>query len=349
MPTLTECVVETVNASSEEIRSAYIAVTNEIDASNAVVPRSVLRRLLAETVEVEDEQAFGFVVPSVSDTVNVSDAAVSATARLFADTVSVSDAVSPGNTTTQLLSNTINAQGFATPLPGGDVADTINVSDAVTLGVSLATNVSETAYASAAVSFAVGNNTRSVTVTAYASSATEIQVRRVVEVEAVFYASDATSFANPGLLAWVMNTETTAMSRFTDYGYNSIAQLGDTILMAGPDGLYTMDASVGVSATLVTGFYDFGVPEYKRISDVYFTYTSTGSIAVSLEAYGPTPRLSRDHTSQSRAASAPRVGRVVGPKGLTSNYWRLTFENIEGGRFNMGRIEANVAVSKRRI
>ena len=181
------------------------------------------------------------------------------------------------------------------------------------------------------------------TVTAAATSA-------LAENSAV--ATDDALYKNPGAVAWVLNTETTAVSWYENFDFESITQTPDKVLGAGRDGIYLMsgttDAGDAIDARVTSGFYDFGEMQAKRLDALWFGYTSAGVFAVDVETYG-SGYGPYTYTLQQRDAVAPRNSRVTPGKGLRGRFWRFTLRNVAGADFTINSAVADVAVSPRRI
>lgn len=170
-------------------------------------------------------------------------------------------------------------------------------------------------------------------------------------------ASEATAessvwFRDPNTVAWVLNTESTAVSHYKNFGFESIATVGNRTIAASSDGLYvlegTTDEGAQIPASVAYGFTDFGTQYIKGLDTLMFGYTSTGQVAVRAETYGaghsPVTRL-----MDQRNAGAPRNNRISFPLGLRSQYWRFTISNVNGADFEILDISADIAVSARRL
>ncbi len=159
-------------------------------------------------------------------------------------------------------------------------------------------------------------------------------------------------YKDPGRVAWVMNTETTAASWYDNFDFESLAQAPDKVLGVGPDGLYEMvggtDSGERIDAEVVSGFTDFGLPQTKRVDYMYFGYTSPGRISVTAETYGSGhPPVT--YFLEERLASAPRNSRLTPGKGLFGRYWRMTIRNVEGADFEIHDATVDIAVSNRKV
>lgn len=159
-------------------------------------------------------------------------------------------------------------------------------------------------------------------------------------------------YKDPGHVAWVMNTETTAASWYDNFDFESIAQPPGAVLAVGPDGLYELtgdtDSGERIDAEVVSGFHDFGSQQTKRVDYMYFGYTSAGRISVTTEAYesGHPPVT---YFLEERLAKAPRNSRVQPGKGLFGRYWRMTIRNVEGADFEIHDAMVDIAVSNRKV
>jgi hypothetical protein len=165
-------------------------------------------------------------------------------------------------------------------------------------------------------------------------------------------ASDSVWYKDPNRVAWVLNTETSAASWYTNYDFDSVAQVPGKELAVGPDGLYVLtgatDAGDLIKASVASGFVDFGNPQTKRMDAMYFGYTSAGQLSVSVETYG-SGHAASVYLLEQRTAAAPRNSRVIPGKGLVGRYWRTTIENVGGVDFDVYDTSVDIAVSTRRV
>jgi hypothetical protein len=159
-------------------------------------------------------------------------------------------------------------------------------------------------------------------------------------------------YKDPGRVAWLMNTETTAVSWYDNFDFESIAQPPGKVLAVGPDGLYELvgdtDSGEQIDAFTVSGFTDFGSQATKRVDAMYFGYTSDGILSTTVETpeSGHPPSV---YLLEQRDASAPRNSRVVVAKGLFGRYWRMTIRNVGGADFEIHDANVDIAVSTRRV
>lgn len=188
--------------------------------------------------------------------------------------------------------------------------------------------------------------------TANGTSLVQLQNSTSVYLRSEVSASDGVYFRDTGAKAWVMNTETTAVSWYDNYDFESIAEFAGNFYAVGPEGLYVLqgatDDEIPINASVSTGFSDFGAPQTKRLDNMYFGYTSEGQIAVQAEVYeSGSPPVT--YLLEERQANSPRNSRVTPGKGLWGRYWRLTVKNVDGANFEVSDASVDIAVSPRRI
>jgi hypothetical protein len=136
--------------------------------------------------------------------------------------------------------------------------------------------------------------------------------------------------------AWVMTPETKAMRSYSNWPFNSYAQLGNTILAAGAGGIYQLggptDLGAVISARVRSGLLDFGTRKLKRIDRAYLGYTSSGTLCLRVCATAMTGELT-EYTYQmvAHTGSAPREGRIQVGRGTRSVYWSFELCNDASG------------------
>ena len=185
-----------------------------------------------------------------------------------------------------------------------------------------------------------------------AASMVMLQSSSQLLLESTAEVSSDVWYKDPGRVAWLMNTETTAASWYDNFDFESIAQPPGKVLAVGPDGLYELagatDSGEQIDAEVVSGFADFGAAQTKRVDNLYFGYTSEGRISVTTETYesGHPPST---YFLEQRVANAPRNSRVTPGKGLWGRYWRMTIRNVDGADFEVHDATVDIAVSTRRV
>lgn len=175
-------------------------------------------------------------------------------------------------------------------------------------------------------------------------------------------ASEQLFMKTPGLVAWVMNTDTGAVSWYDNWAFTSMAVVGGRVFAAGPDGLHilggdldgteTIDARVQFGYTEFGGYDQGGMPkpseQKKRVSGLWFGYHAGGELEATVETYGQ-GYGPYTYAMAARAAEQPRNNRIVPGKGLNARYWRIAVANTAGCAFEVHSIAAEVTQSTRRL
>lgn len=155
-------------------------------------------------------------------------------------------------------------------------------------------------------------------------------------------------------IAWVLNTESKGLSRYTRYPYNSFAKLGDAYYGAASDGLYRLDgdtdAGVPITARLRLGLYDLGTRKLKRLPEAYLGYSSTGTLllrVISIEQVTG-EKQAAIYQLKPRQAANTRENRFTIGRGIKSVDWDFEIENVNGADFDLTSIEFRPLVLDRR-
>ena len=152
-------------------------------------------------------------------------------------------------------------------------------------------------------------------------------------------------------IAWVLNTETSGLATYSNFGFTSITEHNGVLYAASPEGLFSLtgddDNGRNINANVKTGFLDFKAQETKRLSDLYMGYTG-GELECDVETYDG-PQEVYTYQLEERDADAPRNSRMKIGRGLSSRYWRFNIKNVNGADFQLYDVEANIGRSNRRL
>lgn len=214
-------------------------------------------------------------------------------------------------------------------------------SSCTSMGAATSTTTYAGSYKAAAlVSTAAGTSvvTNNVIMTAYVQSLADI--------------GSTATYRDPLQGAYVMNTETAALSQYTNFAFNSVAYMNGKLYATSQDGFYVLeganDDGVNTDAYIESGYSDLGEQHTKHAGSLYFGYTSDGPVGVDVETYG-SGHAKQSYELEMRDATSPRNNRVKLGKGLSSRHWRITVKNIDGSHFELNDMAIDVAVSQRRI
>lgn len=337
---------------SEAIADRYTPVIERAVASSSVYANSMpylvtgdkalgrsLVRAQFEDLCLASATASSTALPPPIEELVIASAVASTTLTLGTGAAKVLSDKGKASSSTQL--------GYSDLLTGSaTVASTVEGSRYVSVFSTDAVTAADEVFASTlpkdfiAVSKGLGTDSAELTL-----SASNIVISRGLSTSGAW-------FKDPARIAWVMNSETTAASWYTNFDFESIVQTEDKVLAVGPDGIYevtgTSDSGESIDAKLVSGLLDFSTTTTKRVENMYFGYTSDERIAVTVETpdSGHPPGT---YFLERSSATAPRNSRVSPGKGLYGRYWRVTVSNTQGGEFEVHDASVDVAESSRRI
>lgn len=353
MPGVTQpTITDTAGATSQVTIDAYAMMINVAQASSDVSPSLVVTSLLSDAARGRSSliAAFNEMAESVAnaeDEIAAMDvpqlllSAAQATSSLAANTVAVFQANEAAKATSSVALGLLE-----TAAEGANASSMVvllrRVEESV---VSNAEGTDEVVASSEPQAFLLLSSGE-------AASMVMLQSSSQLLLESTAEVSSDVWYKDPGRVAWLMNTETTAASWYNNFDFESIAQPPGKVLAVGPDGLYELvgatDSGERIDAEVVSGFADFGAAQTKRVDNLYFGYTSEGRISVTTETYESGHPPSTYYLEQ-RAANVPRNSRVTPGKGLWGRYWRMTIRNVDGADFEIHDATVDIAVSSRRV
>ena len=151
---------------------------------------------------------------------------------------------------------------------------------------------------------------------------------------------------NNTITTWAVNTRTGAVTEYTNYEFNSFAQMGRTFLAASEDGLYALDgdddAGDDIIADIKSGLFQMGGSRFTSFKAAYLGMRGEGEFFLKLvEGDG----VSRTYRAVGQTMETTKVW--LG-KGLRSRYY--SFELVSTGQdFDLDSIEFIPVVSQRRV
>jgi hypothetical protein len=146
---------------------------------------------------------------------------------------------------------------------------------------------------------------------------------------------------------WVVNTDTSASTRYEQFTFNSYAVVDGTCYGARDDGIYRLegddDAGQPIRASINFGKQNFGGTTLKRVPTAYIGTTSSGVLVMKViaedETYLYTARDASEHLQTQRFDFG---------KGLRANFFEFELYNGAGEDFDLASVEfVPVALSRR--
>lgn len=155
--------------------------------------------------------------------------------------------------------------------------------------------------------------------------------------------------AVPSEQVWVLNLDSGATSRYTDYGFNSYLTLNGKQYGVSDDGLYELgtanDNGDIIDASLKLAVSQLDSVREKRNYSVYAAVSSTDTMLLKVSVDGGTEYLYEARSS----SAAMQTHRFDLGRGLKGTHWTFTLMNNEGCDFDLQNLEFLPIDGKRRI
>ncbi|MGH8081870.1 MAG: hypothetical protein ACREP7_14950, partial [Lysobacter sp.] len=156
-------------------------------------------------------------------------------------------------------------------------------------------------------------------------------------------------------VAWVMNTESRSLAKYTNYPFNSFMRVGGKYYGATDTGIYLLegdnDDGDAIRGKLRAGLSSMGSRLLKRFPYVYFGYTATGDVLLKVVVANAEDAVREAHVYRlaARAAGDMREGRVPVGRGLKNVYWDWVIENVDGAQLAIDTVEFLPMQLERRV
>jgi hypothetical protein len=183
-----------------------------------------------------------------------------------------------------------------------------------------------------------------------------------VKVQDNLVIEDFVKGAGPGG-AWTAHAELMAMSRYTNYPFNSLAVVNGYLMAAGPAGIYDLrgdtDAGVHIDTALRHDISDDAIdsdgqmqndPHFKRPRYLYVSYQSDGVLRLNLgyvDVNGTEQTASFDLPTQT--ANQFITGRIKLGRSIRSRYLRPTLVNLSGAAWGMNEMKLIADSIRRKV
>ena len=149
--------------------------------------------------------------------------------------------------------------------------------------------------------------------------------------------------------AILMNTDNFAISEYEQFDIDSVAQVGDIILLAGKDGLYVLtgstDDGTAISANVRTILTDFDSPNLKTITDGYFAVRGNGGLDVATVFDDG----SLSNAERITAESQIKNHKTEFARGTRNRFAGLDIKNVAGSDFEIDEVGMMIEVGSRRV
>jgi hypothetical protein len=154
-------------------------------------------------------------------------------------------------------------------------------------------------------------------------------------------------------VTYALQTERQALTRYTNFPFNSFAVFGGRYLGASDDGIFELtgdtDAGVAIDAAARFGITDMNTSRVKRVEYVYIgARTAKGEKALLLRVTTNETRQ-RDYGVKASISDGLHTTRVELGMGVESRYWQFELRNRGGADFSVDTVDVLPTPQRRRL
>lgn len=282
----------------------------------------------------------------VADGLGLHDAAAAAAAAVVIQGLGLNGAVDPKTTYGVALIQALTIRDTLRQFLGGSVVETLNLTDTPIYSFRQPATVAETISLVEALSGSL---------ILRVDHAETIGIDDANALQQVFNGTltDGIQLTalhvspNGNVTTWVVNTVNNAITEYTNYSFNSFAQLGHRYIGASKDGLYLLDGNrdgtSNVIADIRSGLFSFAGAQLSGMKGVYLGMRGDGEFFLKLETGD-----GRTYTYGVTAQPSMVTTKVNTGKGLRARYWRFELLGT-GPAFDLESIEFVPMVATRRV
>lgn len=152
--------------------------------------------------------------------------------------------------------------------------------------------------------------------------------------------------------AWVMNADTTGVTRYTQFPFNSLLTCQGKTYGVAEDGLYELtgdtDDGEPIEAFLRTGDLSFGTINEKNLPRAYLTLLTSGRMVLKTISSVRGARTERIYELVEKDGNDEALRRVVLARGLKGITWAFELRNISGSDFDFAGAQVLPVILHRR-
>lgn len=349
---ITKDYTDTAVAASTVVEEQYATLLDTGDAINTATPTVVVVATNYSYSAATSTLFVAFVNTEVSTAVAADTTAFSSDVSTFVSTGDAASTINVSTTATTALRDVAAATSTTTIGLLETIAVSATAVDTPTFYNLALASWTSTGAATSDILFAGSTKAGELSSSAAGTSAATNNVVMTAYVQSLANLGSTATYRDPMQGAYVMNTETAALSEYTNFAFNSVTYMNGKLYATSEDGFYVLegqnDDGTNTNAYIESGYSDLGEQHTKHAGSMYFGYTSDGPIGVDVETYG-SGHAKQSYELELRDATSPRNTRVKLGKGLSSRHWRVTVKNKDGSHFELNDAALDVAVSQRRV
>jgi hypothetical protein len=148
---------------------------------------------------------------------------------------------------------------------------------------------------------------------------------------------------------YALNTETGALSQYTNFSFNSFCEFNGHNLAASPSGIYLVegedDDGTDIDASFSPGINDFENAQLKRMGPVYLSFKGDGQCYLKITS---DDGVQYEYLVES-VGERTRTVKVKPGKGLKGRFFEIEIANIGGTDFEIQEMFLSVETLKRKV
>jgi hypothetical protein len=157
-------------------------------------------------------------------------------------------------------------------------------------------------------------------------------------------------------IAWVMNTASKGVSRYSNYPFNSFMKVGDTQFAVASDGVHRLggddDNGTSIDAQIRLGLSALGTRKLKRVPECFIGMSSRdgGTLLIKVITVDELTGDKKAYVYEMvhRPALTTRENRRKFGQGLQSVDWDFEIANVDGKHFDLASIQFRPVILDRR-
>lgn len=185
------------------------------------------------------------------------------------------------------------------------------------------------------------------------SDAVAVGAALIASVEDGFVVVGRLRLGEEDFIGYVCNTANRAFTTYTNFPFNSMANIGGRYFGAADDGLYllegTNDGGEAIRARARLALTNLGTGKQKRMPSAYIGYQG-GRLVLKVITTSQTGEKEEFwYRIEARPAAATRESRIPIGRGLKSVYWAFELVNEGGDAFELDSLQLFPMILERRL
>jgi len=154
-------------------------------------------------------------------------------------------------------------------------------------------------------------------------------------------------------VAWVLNPQNKAFTRYTNWPFNSFVALGQDAYGLDDAGIYALegsdDAGTDIALRMSSGLMDFGSPEQSNLRHAYMGIVADGDVVLKVISTEVGRRTEDYYRLRSMTGDATFETVQSFSNAVQARFWRFEVENVAGADLELDGITWRVVKLRRKV